>query len=226
MERENEIKDDFSKDKRKNSIDSDDIKGSTYARLLNRQEYETNRETHPNYSKERDDVGREKGANETEESRGSLVNSKKIPRGMKKIQKNKMMPKRLLKMAVLFIVFLLAWFVIVQYIAADKYEAVVRVVEEGGKIGVNPLTDRLDYGDLPKGNASTRFVTIENNGSMNIYVAIVKYGGIAELIEVSRNNFVLSSGEKEKLELLLEMPISANKEEYKGKVVIFKLPKF
>ena len=60
---------------------------------------------------------------------------------------------------------------------------------------------------------------------MDIYVAVVKYGGIAELIKVSRNNFVLDPGEKEKLELLLEMPISADKEEYKGKVLIFKLPK-
>ncbi|MCK5085110.1 hypothetical protein KAK05_00185, partial [Candidatus Parcubacteria bacterium] len=74
-------------------------------------------------------------------------------------------------------------------------------------------------------NASTRFVTIENNGNMNIYVAVVKYGGIAELIKISRNNFVLDPGEKEKLEFLLEMPISANKEEYTGKVIIFKLPK-
>ena len=141
------------------------------------------------------------------------------------IPKKKMTLKRILKMTVLFIIFLMAWFAIVQYMAADKYEAVVKVMEEGGKIGVNPMTERLDYGDLPKGNASTRFITIENRGGMDIYVAVVKYGGIAELIKVSRNNFVLDPGEKEKLELLLEMPISADKEEYKGKVLIFKLPK-
>ena len=142
-----------------------------------------------------------------------------------KIQKKKMTPKKFLKIAVLFMVFVAAWFAIVQYMAADKYEAVVKVMEKGGKIGVNPMTERLDYGDLPKGNASTRFVTIENNGKMGIYVAVVKYGGIAELIKISRNNFILDPEEKEKLEFLLEMPISANKEEYKGKVVIFKLPK-
>ena len=141
------------------------------------------------------------------------------------IQKKKMTPKKFLKITILFVVFLVAWFAVVQYISADKYEAVVKVIEEGGQIGVNPTTERLDYGDLPKGNASTRFVTIENNGNMDIYVLVLKFGGIAELIRVNKNNFVLNSGEKEKLELSLEMPISADKESYEGKVIIFKLPK-
>ena len=166
------------------------------------QEYGANEETHPNPSQE----GNNKEENDI-------------------IQKKKISPKKFLKIVVLFAMFVVAWFAIVQYMAADKYEAVVKVVEEGGKIGVNPMTERLDYGDLPKGNASTRFVTIENNGKMGIYVAVVKYGGIAELIKISRNNFVLYSGEKEKLELSLEMPISANKEGYEGKIIIFKLPK-
>jgi len=154
---------------------------------------------------------------------GNNINSSQ--EGNNEIQKKKMTPKKFLKLTALFVVFLVVWFAVVQYMAADKYEAVVNVEEEGGKIGVNPMTERLDYGDLPKGNASTRFITIENNGEMDIFVMVVKYGGIAELIEVSRNNFVLDSGEKEKLELLLKMPVSANKEKYEGKVVIFKLPK-
>lgn len=181
MESENEIKDDFNKDRQE---------GST----------------------------QEHGANDEQKA-------EPVSEGLSKIQKKKMTPKKFLKMTVLFIVFLVAWFAIVQYMAADRYEAVVKVMEEGGKIGVNPMTERLDYGDLPKGNASTRFITIENGGNMDIYVAIVKYGGIAELIKINKNNFILSPGEKERLELPLEMPISANKEEYKGKVVVFKLPK-
>ncbi|MCK4592774.1 hypothetical protein KAT63_05060 [Candidatus Parcubacteria bacterium] len=206
MESENEIKDDFNKRKQE---------GST-------QEYGANEgKTHPNPSP-REDGARQEGNNITQEHE---TNGEPANGGMGKIQKKKMTVKKFLKMTVLFIVFLVAWFAVVQYMAADKYEAVVKVMEEGGKIGVNPMTERLDYGDLPKGNASTRFVTIENNGKMGIYVAIVKYGGIAELIKISRNNFVLDPGEKEKLELLLEMPISADKDGYEGKVVIFKLPK-
>ena len=172
-------------------------------------------ETHPNPSQE----GNNQEGKKTEGDKFNETHPSPSQEG------NKTGPKTVLKMIALFIVFIVVWFAVVQYIAADKYEAVVKVVEEGGKIGVNPMTERLDYGDLPKGNASTRFVTIENSGKMGIYVAIVKYGGIAELIKINRNNFVLNPGEEEKLELLLEMPISANKEEYKGKVLIFKLPK-
>ena len=184
----------------KDEFNEDKQEGST-------QEYGANDEnkTHPNPSQETHPNPSQEGSNI--------------------IQKKKMTPKKFLKMTALFIVFLIAWFAAVQYIAADKYEAVVKVMEEGGKIGVNPMTERLDYGDLPKGNASTRFITIENNGDMDIYVAIIKYGGIAELIKINRNNFVLNPGEKEKLELPLEMPISADKESYEGKVIIFKLPK-
>lgn len=157
---------------------------------------------------------RENNDKETEQKKELAVKNRK-----------KRSPGKVLKMIVLSVVFFAVWFAIVQYIAADKYDAVVKVIEANGKIGVNPMTERLDYGDLPKGNASTRFVTIENNGKMDIYVAIVKYGEIAELIKINKNNFVLAPGEKEKLELPLEMPISANKEEYKGKVVVFKFPK-
>jgi len=198
-EKENEIKDDFNK------------KGI---------------EAHPNPPQEGNNTTQGHGANDSFKNPPSpLLQRGSSQEGNNIISKKKMTLKKFLKMAVLFVVFVVAWFAVVQYMAADKYEAVVRVVEEGGKIGVNPTAERLDYGDLPKGNASTRFVTIENNGSMGIYVMVIKYGGIAELIKVSRNNFVLDPEEKEKLELLLEMPISADKEEYKGKVLIFKLPK-
>ncbi len=202
MEKENEIKNDFDK-------------------------------TRPNPFQEGNDIGRENGIDGGDDAKGSAqehgANDGKEDGdssvGLEKIRKKKMTPKKFLKITVLFILFLIAWFAVVQYLAADKYEAVVKVMEKGEQIGVNPTTERLDYGDLPKGSASTRFVTIENSGNMDIYVLVLKFGEIAELIRVNRNNFVLESGEKEKLELSLEMPISADKEEYTGKVLIFKLPK-
>ena len=160
------------------------------------------------------------GVTDQQETNRIVENIKREPLKIRKIKST-----RILKAIFLFIISLLAWFIIVQYVVADKYEAVVQVVEKGGKVGVNPMTERLDYGDLPKGNASTRFIMIENSGSLDVYVKVVKYGGIAELIKINENNFTLNPGEKERLELLLEMPISANKEGYEGKVIIFKLPK-
>jgi len=174
-----------------------------------------------NNPEEKEKMGEEKNQNSLLSAGQSKENSNKLL-GMGK----KRRPiKKILKAADLFAALLAVWFAVVQYMAADKYEAVVKVVEEGGKVGVNPLTERLDYGDLPKGNSSTRFVTIENSGDMNIYVKVVKMGDISELIKLSRNDFVLSPRQSEKLEFLLEMPISADKGEYKGQVMIFKLPK-
>lgn len=141
------------------------------------------------------------------------------------IKKKRWTAGKVLKMIVLFILLVFIWIGVVQYLAADKYGAVVKVQEEGKGVGVNPTTEELDFGDLPKGNSLMRFITIENSGEMAVYVKIIKTGSISDLIKISRNDFVLSPVDSEKIELLLEMPISADKEEYKGKVIIFKLPK-
>ena len=141
------------------------------------------------------------------------------------MEKKKWTTKKILKLVALFVITVFIWIGAVQYFAADKYNAVVKVQEEDKGVGVNPTTEELDFGDLPKGDNLMRFVTIENGGEMDVYVKIIKTGSISDLIEINKNNFVLSSGNSVKIELLLEMPISADKEGYEGKVIIFKLPK-
>jgi len=141
------------------------------------------------------------------------------------IGKKKLPMKKILRVVALSLLLVFVWVGIVQYLAADKYNALVRVQTEGEGVGVNPTTEELDFGDVPKDNSLIRFVSIENSGKMDVYVKIIKTGSISDLIELSRNNFVLSPGDSEKIEFLLKMPISADKEEYKGKVIIFKLPK-
>jgi len=132
---------------------------------------------------------------------------------------------KIFKTAILLVVLAFVWVGITQYFAADKYNAIVQVQEKDKGVGVNPATEKLDFGDIPKGDGLIRFITIENSGEMDVYVKIIKTGSISDLIKISRNNFILSSGNKERIEFSLEMPISANKKEYKGKVIIFKLPK-
>ena len=144
---------------------------------------------------------------------------------LKANKKKKWTAGKIFKAVALFVMLVFVWIGIVQYFAADKYNAVVKVQEEGKGVGVNPTAEELDFGDLPKGDNLMRFVTIENGGKMDVYVKIIKTGSISDLIEINRNNFVLSSGDSAKIEFSLKMPISANKEGYKGKVIIFKLPK-
>jgi len=123
------------------------------------------------------------------------------------------------------IVGIIIFVVVVQIVAADKYSAQVQVVEEKGTIGVNPLAEKLDFGDLARELSAVRYVSMENNGKFPIYVMIVKFGGISDLIKISRNNFVLESGQKERLEFEVFVPVSAENKYYTGWVWIFKLPK-
>ena len=129
------------------------------------------------------------------------------------------------KKIIYIILAVILFIVIVQILVADKYKAVVQVIEEEGKVGINPMADKLDFGDLSRDFGATRYVSIENNGKYKIYISVWKFGNIAELIKISRNNFTLESGEKERLAFEMYMPISADKEKYSGWVWVFKLPR-
>ncbi len=114
---------------------------------------------------------------------------------------------------------------IIQVAIADKYRAQVQVIAGEKKVGVNPTTAMLDFGDLSADTSATRIVTL-NAGGMNTFVHIMKFGGVAELIKVSENNFTMKSGDQKKIEFAMYMPKSAPVGTwYKGWVVIFKLPK-
>ena len=131
----------------------------------------------------------------------------------------------MIKKIIYVIIAIILFIVAVQALAADKYKAVVQVIEDENKIGVNPTADKLDFGDLSKNTGATRYVSIENNGKYKIYIITWKFGSISELIKVSRNYFTLGSGEKERLAFEMYMPVSADKEKYSGWVWVFKLPR-
>lgn len=147
--------------------------------------------------------------------------------GFKKteVAKKKKNSGEILKIFSIIMLAVLFWLALVQYLAADKYDVMVRVKSEDSATGVNPTGEKLDYGDIPKGSSMIRSITVENGGNMDVYIGIIKYGGIAELIDEEDNGFVLAGGEKKNVEFLLDVPISASEKEYKGKVLIFKLPK-
>lgn len=166
------------------------------------------------------------GAGSENENPNNVKKEEELNQNNTKILKNRKWKfKKIIKIITYIVVLLLIWIATIQYMSADKYDAVVNVLEQNEKVGINPTSDKLDYGDLPKGKRMSRSIIIENNGDMNIYVMILKTGNISELIEISKNNFVLNSGDNEKIELPLELPISANKDKYDGKIIIFKIPK-
>lgn len=129
------------------------------------------------------------------------------------------------KLVAIIIIVLIVWFGAVQYMSAERYQAVVNVVEGDNKVGVNPTSERLDFGDLSRDTGSAKTVTLKNTGTRDKKIVVWKKGSIAELMAVSQNNFVLKAGEEVKIEFTVRIPVSAPYQKYDGKVVIFKWPK-
>lgn len=120
---------------------------------------------------------------------------------------------------------LIALFVIVQFINAGKYEMVVNVVEGENVVGVNPTTERLDFGDLSRNNRIVRQIGMANGGSIDTFVAAFKFGELAELVDIDQNFFVLSPGEEVKISLDIFIPPSAETRQYSGSIWVFRIPK-
>ncbi len=114
---------------------------------------------------------------------------------------------------------------VVQIVNASKYKMLVNVVEGDNVMGINPLADNLDFGDLSHNNGMTRYVSLSNGGGAPIYVQAFQIGEIVDLIKLDKNSFVLKSGEETKLAFGIHIPPSAQIKKYTGWVIIFKIPK-
>ena len=123
---------------------------------------------------------------------------------------------------IILIIFLFVFYVTLD---ANKISAEVRAIEGEGKVGINPTTESLDFGDLSRGTTQTRTISIKNETILPFYVAVIKLGDVSDLIKINKNNFVLHKGEEEKIEFTTYMPASAELNHvYSGRVFIFKIP--
>ena len=114
--------------------------------------------------------------------------------------------------------------VAIQYINAARYPALVQVINED-KIGVNPTGDALDFGDLPRNKSATRTVTLKSEGDTASFIIVWKFGAISDLMKVDKNYFTLAPHTTEKLEFSTTIPNSAEFRYYRGKIIIFQIPK-
>jgi len=130
-----------------------------------------------------------------------------------------------LKKILIVIGAILVLLIVIQVVNAAKYKMVVNVVEGENIMGVNPLADKLDFGDLSRNNGMTRYVTMKSEGGISTYVVVWKLGGIADLVKLNKNYFTLEPGEEVKLAFEINIPPSAPIEQYSGWTVIFRLPK-
>lgn len=108
---------------------------------------------------------------------------------------------------------------------AAKYQIQAKVIKPQSRVGVNPTTQSLDFGDVPQGGKGRRYITLENASSRSAFIVVWTSGAIGELTKVSKNYFTLKSKHRRKLEFSLKVPVSAQKAIYRGRVYIFRLPK-
>lgn len=108
---------------------------------------------------------------------------------------------------------------------ANKYTATVHVIEGEGKVGINPTTERLDFGDLSPGASAVRTVTLTNGTAIPIYVFALRLGAITGLMKQEPATFILAPRSEKKIEFSVYMPASAPVgETLDGRVFLFKVP--
>ena len=110
--------------------------------------------------------------------------------------------------------------------ALTIYDSQVIAKKAGEAIGINPLGDRIDFGDVPQGQAVAKTLILENAGTVPNQVIIFVIGNIGDLVKVGPKSVTLEPGESAEVNFRLTMPISATPEKrYTGKVFILRLPK-
>ena len=106
------------------------------------------------------------------------------------------------------------------------YSSQVIVAEPGAPLGINPLADRIDFGDIPVGQEVTKTLILENVGGVDNHIIIFIWGGIGDLVKVDPKSFTLKGGERMDVKFRLNMPESAPVDKkYGGRVLVFRLPK-
>lgn len=124
------------------------------------------------------------------------------------------------------VVILILIIVAVQIVNAQKFKATVLPIEGEKKVGVNPTTESLDFGDLSHDTQATRTITLKSGGSSGSYIWIMKFGNLSDLIKISDDKIYLKPGEERKVEFSVYMPVSAKTgQRMNAWVWIFKLPK-
>lgn len=147
--------------------------------------------------------------------------------GETKMPKEEKIKKRMSKWDKILIAIFAVILIFILYIVLDanKYSAMVHVVEGEGKVGINPTTEALDFGDLSRGTSAVRQVTIENGTFVPMYIAVFKTGEIGGLMEIDDNFFTLRPREDVQIDFSVYMPASAEIDAtYKGRVFLFKIP--
>ena len=125
------------------------------------------------------------------------------------------------------LVLALSLFAVVQFRWTETYsvQLIVLPAVAGSEpsFGINPTTERLDFGDLQPGLTETRFVTLEN-GKLPNRVTIIIYGGIRDFLSVDDAFFTMDPNETRRIAFHIAVPSNAETRKHSGRVVIIRTP--
>jgi hypothetical protein len=121
---------------------------------------------------------------------------------------------------------LLALFVLFEWRATITYSAQVIVIERTDEliVGINPTTERLDFGDLTQGSSQVRPLVLENSSVLPQRISIVVTGEIGQFIQISDAFFTLERGETRNVDFTLFVPPNAEPRKYSGRVLVLRAP--
>ncbi len=83
------------------------------------------------------------------------------------------------------------------------------IVDDTKIIGINPDTDALHFGTVPRKGSSTRKFNIANNKDYPLFINISLEGNFVEWINMSKNNFILEPRESELIAFTVKVPEDA-----------------
>jgi hypothetical protein len=129
-----------------------------------------------------------------------------------------------MKKPALGLLILLGWIALIQFQTAERYQAKVAVGEPAAQAESIGAEDQLDYGRMPKGDTSTRFISLTNGGERDVYIRVMETGSIAGIMKLEEKSFILRAGESRQLDLAVSIPKETKKGAYSGTVIIFKIP--
>ena len=115
--------------------------------------------------------------------------------------------------------------VLIELAYADKFAMQVNVIKSANKIGINPLTDSLDFGDIYPGGKVKRYITVKNDGPRSTLMVVWVTGTAGEMVTANDSYLTLEPGKKRRLTFLIKVPASASFQTYQGRVWLIRLPK-
>jgi len=94
-------------------------------------------------------------------------------------------------------------------------------------VGITGDPWNINFGLIPIGVESRRFVNLANYKNENYKVKINVYGNISPMISFDKNNFIMHKGDELKLTVLLNSTVSAKTGNFTGEIdIISKSVKF